>query len=212
MMVHLVWVILSERGDDLIEARKQSRLVFVNVLVVVTILTAIVDLYLIAVWPKHASLIKAATIWPAVAAGFFWIMQASKDNFVMQKSPKSIIEEQRPIAAKNKLLFLALQKQIRDDHIYLHSDLTITKLATNLGVTSHRLREMINQSLGYENFNQFINSLRISAILKKFDDPKYDHIPILTLALDGGFRSLSPFNKAFKETVGKTPSQYRKSR
>jgi AraC-like DNA-binding protein len=39
--------------------------------------------------------------------------------------------------------------------------------------------------------------------------PKTRHLPVLSIALDNGYRSLSPFNKAFKEIKGMTPTEYR---
>jgi AraC-like DNA-binding protein len=37
-------------------------------------------------------------------------------------------------------------------------------------------------------------------------------VPILTLALDLGYASLSPFNRAFKAHTGLTPSEYRRTK
>jgi AraC-like DNA-binding protein len=37
-------------------------------------------------------------------------------------------------------------------------------------------------------------------------------VPILTVALDAGFGSIGPFNRAFKAHTGLTPSEYRRSR
>jgi AraC-like DNA-binding protein len=34
-------------------------------------------------------------------------------------------------------------------------------------------------------------------------------VPITTIALDAGFRSLGPFNRAFKGETGVTPSEFR---
>lgn len=212
LMTHLVWIILRERNSDLIERRQRSRLVFVSVLVTVTTLTAIVDLYLIAFWPNWAQLIKASTMWPAVAAAFLWIIRGSNDNFVAYEAPRTFYTVQNQIGAKDISLFQALQKRIKNDRVYLDPSLTITQLAKDLGVTSHRLRALINQSLGYENFNQFLNAYRIKYIVAQFDDYSNQHLPILTIALGGGYQSLAPFNKAFKEIMGQTPSQYRKSK
>ena len=36
-------------------------------------------------------------------------------------------------------------------------------------------------------------------------------IPVLTIALDSGFQSLGPFNRAFKADTGMTPTEYRKA-
>jgi AraC-like DNA-binding protein len=35
-------------------------------------------------------------------------------------------------------------------------------------------------------------------------------VPILTIALDAGFQSLGPFNRAFKSQAGMTPSEFRR--
>jgi AraC-like DNA-binding protein len=35
-------------------------------------------------------------------------------------------------------------------------------------------------------------------------------VPILTIALDAGFQSLGPFNRAFKAQTGMTPSEFRR--
>jgi len=34
-------------------------------------------------------------------------------------------------------------------------------------------------------------------------------VPILTIALDAGFGSLAPFNRAFRSHTGCTPTEYR---
>ena len=41
-------------------------------------------------------------------------------------------------------------------------------------------------------------------------DPLQAEVPILTIALDAGFQSLGPFNRAFKAETGLTPSDYRR--
>ena len=35
-------------------------------------------------------------------------------------------------------------------------------------------------------------------------------VPVLTIALDTGFQSIGPFNRAFKAHTGLTPTEYRK--
>jgi AraC-like DNA-binding protein len=35
-------------------------------------------------------------------------------------------------------------------------------------------------------------------------------VPVLTIALDAGFSSLGPFNRAFKADTGLTPTEYRR--
>ena len=42
-------------------------------------------------------------------------------------------------------------------------------------------------------------------------DPGQNEVPILTIALDTGFQSIGPFNRAFKAETGMTPSEFRLS-
>ena len=41
-------------------------------------------------------------------------------------------------------------------------------------------------------------------------DPTQEAVPILTIAMDAGFQSLGPFNRAFKAQTGVTPSEFRR--
>jgi AraC-like DNA-binding protein len=35
-------------------------------------------------------------------------------------------------------------------------------------------------------------------------------MPVLTIALDAGFQSIGPFNRAFKAATGVTPTEFRR--
>jgi AraC-like DNA-binding protein len=88
--------------------------------------------------------------------------------------------------------------------------LTIGTLAQQLGLPEYRLRRLINQALGYRNFNSFVNHYRIAEVKAALADPRQSEVPVLTIALDAGFSSLGPFNRAFKAETGMTPSEYRR--
>ncbi|MFZ3007486.1 MAG: helix-turn-helix domain-containing protein, partial [Phenylobacterium sp.] len=83
-------------------------------------------------------------------------------------------------------------------------------LAHSLGAPEHRLRKAINQGLGFRNFNAYLNSFRIAETLAALADPEQAEVPILTLALDAGFNSLGPFNRAFRAATDMTPTAYRR--
>jgi AraC-like DNA-binding protein len=89
-------------------------------------------------------------------------------------------------------------------------DISIGQLAVKLDVKEHHLRRVINSGLGYRNFNDFLNCYRIQETSARLSDPEIAKLPILTIALDAGFRSLSTFNKAFKDTHQLTPTEFRK--
>jgi AraC-like DNA-binding protein len=73
----------------------------------------------------------------------------------------------------------------------------------------HRLRRLINQRLGHRNFSAFLNQWRLADARAALADPTQRAVPISTIALDAGFASLGPFNRAFKAETGLTPSEFR---
>ena len=116
-----------------------------------------------------------------------------------------------PKSATDPALVAELQQLMSADQIYREMSLTIGQLAERLGVPQYRLRQAINVGLGYRNFNDFLNSFRIAEAVARLGDSATASLPVLTIAMDAGFRSLSSFNKAFKDTQGVTPTAYRKS-
>ncbi|WP_444928459.1 helix-turn-helix transcriptional regulator [Microbulbifer sp. SSSA002] len=93
---------------------------------------------------------------------------------------------------------------------YRHTGLTIRELAEQLDIREHVLRVLINRHLGYRNFNEYLNQFRIDEASRRLAAPEQAHLPVLTIALDIGYRSLSPFNAAFKRRHNQTPTEYRR--
>ena len=79
-----------------------------------------------------------------------------------------------------------------------------------IGVPEHRLRPLINDHLGFRNFSAFVNAARIEAAKRLLADPAQARTTIAAIAFDLGFGSLGPFNRAFKEATGKTPTEFRR--
>jgi AraC-like DNA-binding protein len=104
----------------------------------------------------------------------------------------------------------AVTHRVESKALYREWGLTIGKLAAEMDIPEHRLRRLINSGLGYRNFNDFLNQYRIEEAAQRLADPKQARIPVLTIALEAGFRSLSTFNKAFKDIHRQTPTSFRK--
>ena len=113
------------------------------------------------------------------------------------------------VSRQDQIMIDRVLKAMQQERLYAESGLTIGDLAERVSVQEYRLRKLINQSLHYRNFNQFLNQYRIEEAARRLLDPAEEHIPISSIALDVGYASLSSFNKAFKETHGVTPSVYR---
>jgi AraC-like DNA-binding protein len=109
-------------------------------------------------------------------------------------------------------LAAALQRLMRDERAYRSEDLSVASLAQRLGAPEYRLRRLINQRLGQRNFNAYVNGFRLDEAQRWLADPAQRDVPILTVALDAGFGSIGPFNRAFKAATGMTPSEFRRRR
>jgi AraC-like DNA-binding protein len=107
-------------------------------------------------------------------------------------------------------LIAALERLMTVEHAYRQDGLTIGTLAAQLGVPEYKLRRAINQGLGHRNFNAFLNGYRIDEAKAALADPARSPVPVLTIAMDAGFQSLGPFNRAFKTATGLTPTEFRR--
>lgn len=102
-----------------------------------------------------------------------------------------------------------LLKKTKKDKFYLDPNITITKVAEDLGTLPLYLSQIINKDLN-KSFTDFINSYRIEEAKEKLSSEKYRHIKIAAIAFESGFNSISSFNTAFKKQNNCTPSEFRK--
>jgi AraC-like DNA-binding protein len=100
---------------------------------------------------------------------------------------------------------------IGEDRIYRREDFGLASLAAAMQIPEYRLRQLINQQLGHRNFTSFVNEYRLADAQAALADPGQADVPVLTIALDAGFQSIGPFNRAFKAHTGMTPTEYRKT-
>jgi AraC-like DNA-binding protein len=104
-----------------------------------------------------------------------------------------------------------LEQMMSVERAYRQEGLTIAALAGKLELPEYRLRQLINEGLGYRNFNAFLNHYRLEDAKAALSDPSQREVPILTIAMDAGFQSIGPFNRAFKADTGATPTEFRRT-
>jgi len=201
--VAAVAVIWRGRQVDLVERRLRLRRVFIAgiALMVAIVVTA----ELLSNWnvPAVLELLGMAAIFGlSLALNLAFLRPSSlltkPDTFTVP--PDVEPDPENPLVA-------ALLRSMREERLYAEHDLRIAALASRLGVPEYRLRRTINQQLGHRNFNQFVNGFRIEEAARRLESDR--ELPILTIALDVGFRSVSSFNTAFRERFGMAPSEYR---
>ncbi|WP_295630603.1 AraC family transcriptional regulator [Novosphingobium sp.] len=213
-----MWVAWRGRASDLVEPRRAFRLalilaiggfvLWVNLLeagrVVGNLMplarmptqVAIFVVILTAVLGLHATRSPELFALPR-PQGFFALSRAGGP-----------VDEPKPTPAESPLT-ARLRHVMGHDRAYRAEGFSLTALAQLLVEPEYRVRRAINGELGFRNFTAFLNTYRLAEVKAALADAAQREVPILTIAIDAGFGSLGPFNRAFREAEGMTPSEWR---
>jgi AraC-like DNA-binding protein len=196
---------------DLVEGRRRLRVFIVSAAALYGGVNAVTQ-----IWTPQGDAAVVATV---ANAAMFTLIVAAISVAMMQVAPADLFPAPGEATASAPLptqeaadqrLLDALMRLMADERIYRHDNVTIGTLATRLAIPEYRLRRLINQRLGYRNFNVFVNEHRIAEAKAALADPTQAEVPVITIAMDAGFQSLGPFNRAFKADTGVTPTEYRR--
>lgn len=106
-------------------------------------------------------------------------------------------------------LIVKLNKLMEEEKPYLNAELTLYDLASLMNLSKNELTDLLNIHIG-KNFFSYVNDFRLKAVIRRLENPDYDHYTIIAIAYDCGFNSKSTFNNLFKQFTGLTPSEYKK--
>jgi AraC-like DNA-binding protein len=216
-----VWHALAGRAGDLVEWRRQLRVEFA----VITALYIVSIIVSQRIWPGTLGKPPYSLFNAIALMAFIFVYAWLRLSLLIRQqlapaSPQggpapSVGAEPRqaPSATgQDALLLEQLGKLMTDGKVYREDGLSITSLSQTLGVQEYRLRRLINGQLGHRNFSAFVNGYRLAEAEAALTDPGQAEVPVLTIALDAGFGSIGPFNRAFKAHTGLTPTEYRRAR
>lgn len=209
IILYLLYVILKGRGDDLVNARRRVRIYFVLALIGITLFATMADMIRPGFHLTVANWAKVFATLPLTVWAYLWITSLHPEKLLFKPVDRLAPAIAPKIDPRDNLLLEKLQYAMESDHAYTEPGLTIRSLAEKLKTPEHRLRVLINKGMGYRNFSAFLNGYRIEAVKRAFQDPANARIPVLTIALDQGYNSLAPFNRAFRDSEGMTPSAFR---
>lgn len=117
---------------------------------------------------------------------------------------------EKPVATQeDRALAGRLEQLMRDEKPYLEPELKVANLARSLQAPDYKVTRAITAGLQQPNFNRYVNALRVAHARTLLRDPRTATRSILLIALDSGFASLGPFNRAFKADTGITPRAWR---
>ncbi|WP_027550004.1 helix-turn-helix domain-containing protein [Bradyrhizobium sp. Cp5.3] len=206
---------ITSWSADLVERRRRLRVFIVVAAALYGGLNALLQVFVGGSGAGDiANTINAGVLALVVAAIACAMMRVDgADLFPAPAEPAPTIVPSQPVAAEeaaDQKLIDALMRLMSDERIYRQENITIGALAGRLKIPEYRLRRLINQRLGYRNFNVFLNNHRIEEAKAALADPAQAEVPVITIAMDAGFQSLGPFNRAFKAVTGVTPTEYRR--
>ena len=209
LSIHVIHTAIKDWRTDLVESRRRFRQVFL-LAITVLLITVSFSNYLSLGTPKNptfealSNLIGLAVIIVVIAM----LLRTRSSAFSSAVStpfptPEPVDEDKR--------LADAIRTHMESEKAYTQHGLTVAMLARSVNEKEYRVRQVINGSMGYRNFNQFVNRFRIEEAARRLVGAETRKLPVLTIALDVGYASLAPFNRAFKAIHGVTPTEYRKA-
>lgn len=212
MIGHMLYVAWHGRDDDLLEGRRKFRATFVIGGAVITGVVVFSLSPAANLSPESVRLVDLV-ISAAVASIVFyllWNVIRIDSEWLLGDLSEGKLGKSNWEPEPTDMLDLARLNDLAANATLLEQGLTIAKLADIAKVPEHRLRRLINQHMGFRNFADFLNHHRVEAAKDRLADAGERHTPVLTIAMDLGYGSLGPFNRAFKERTGQTPTEFRR--
>lgn len=204
----MYWTLSGWRAD-LVEDRRRLRKIFIAI-VGTFVFAMILGERLLIPWQSAALFdlhITLSMVGALLSSVMLWIMfrpdaAAYLDPF---RSEGRVVVERPPDDSDLE----SLRRVLDVERVYHDSELTVASLAARVAIPEYRLRRVIHERLQYRNFNALLHRYRIEEACVLLADAEQRHLPILTIALTVGYNSINPFNRAFRELKGMTPSEFR---
>ncbi len=129
--------------------------------------------------------------------------KAKEENLLSQKPESSV-----SMTAETEQKILLKLKEFEESELFTENTVSLATLATYCESNSKYLSYIIN-SYKKQDFNNYINELRITYIVKKLQDyPLYRKYKIAVLSEEAGFSSQNKFATIFKKVTTISPSVF----
>ncbi|MEO0435629.1 MAG: AraC family transcriptional regulator [Pseudomonadota bacterium] len=212
MMLHAIALALINYRIDLVEPRRKFRLAFAVLVGLTGLIISVIEIILAGhTVPQYLSLLHAAVIFTLSFGFSFFVLGSSAQDMFQFETPDRVALPVEPEALAIPSKLLVRLEELMKEGTYREEGLTIAILAAKIGLPEYRLRRLINQQLGFKNFNAYLNSYRVAEAQRILGDPHQVRRQVTLIALDLGYGSIATFNRAFKQATGQTPSSFRKS-
>ncbi len=210
IVAHLVWRLLSERADDLVQRRHDARIIVAVLLGGMLFVDLSADVLFGFEWRPMAfamtqnAMVLGFALW---LAGTLLTVKADLLTFGAEDgAPPSAAPP--PGEGWDRDLHRRLLVLMETERVFLVPDLTFAAFVARMGASERAVRTLINRDLGYDHFRTFLNHYRVAEARRRLADPSCDD-KLVAVAMDSGFASLASFNRAFKQVEDCAPSAYR---
>lgn len=177
-------------------------IIWVGTKEVMQVIDYIMDLSFYQDWWWNLPLVAAAIY---VALSGLNQRKFSSLTFTGNDKDKDLEREHPYEENAQKLASIMLTQQL-----YLQPELTLKDIAASLNMPPLVVSNTINGKF-QQNFNDYVNGLRVEEFIKRFKEGDARKITMLALAYDCGFNSKATFNRAFKKAKGCGPREYLKA-
>src|SRR5262249_14254447 len=176
---------IASWSADLVEDRRRVRIFIVVAAALYGGLNAILHLMISGGRAAEIANVASAALLACVVAAICIAMLRVGGAELFAVTARAASEApQSDSSVANQKLVDALMRLMADERIYRHDNVTIGTLASRLAVPEYRLRRLINQKLGYRNFNVFLNNHRIEEAKAALAAPPQAAVPVITIAID----------------------------
>lgn len=135
-------------------------------------------------------------------------LEISRAYFSQIKPTKKTSKSRTMIPEETERGILIKLKRFENSQRFLNKDMSLAVLAGQFETNTKYLSEIINKHYN-DNFNTFINKLRINYIINKLKkDSNYINYKISFLAEESGYSSHSSFATVFKSIIGMSPATF----
>jgi AraC-like DNA-binding protein len=208
----IAWIVADWRAD-LVETRRLTRalvvfIIALNIIASSVLLRVVISPDSIANYYTHMGLIAFN-----LAILLFVLFHVSAGDLTPYLDPLHAPDQPavppRTAGPEAAAALARLTSLLEGERVYRRPNLSLNDLANLVGLPEYRLRKLIHEELGYQNFNAFLHDYRVKEACRQLRDPAMRRIPILTIALSVGYQSVNTFNRGFRDIMDMTPSTYR---
>ena len=193
--VNLLYTLFSNQDKDFLMDKEQVHNNYLYLLIAGLLLVLLIGTYVIlkgeAKKKRHKEIIN--------------YLEIVNDKYVKIKPVKKAKPKRIALPEETEKLILSKLKRFESSKKFLNKDISLAVLAGQFDTNTKYLSSVINKHYD-DNFNTFINKLRVNYIIDKLkNDSNYINYKISVLAEESGYSSHSSFATVFKSIIGMSP-------